>query len=202
MNNEIQPEENQDFEKPIKKTVDEPSRWELFRFAIILLAIFIPLRIFVASPFVVYGSSMEPNFNTGDYLIVDELSYHFHTPNRGDVIVLTPPVSDKKYFIKRVIGLPNETVSVDGDQVYIINADHPKGFELKEPYLAFHKGPQGTWHLGPDEYFVMGDNRDVSSDSRSWGPLKADKIAGRAFLRLYPFNKISLLPAQGYTYQP
>ncbi len=179
----------------IKKT-PEPSKWELTKFALILLIIFLPIRFFAIGPFVVYGSSMEPNFYTGEYLIVDEISYDFIAPHRGDVIVLRPPINTNTHFIKRVIGLPNETVKIDGTIVTIINAANPNGFVLNEPYLAHHKGPSGSWTLGSDEYFVLGDNRDVSDDSRIWGPLKKNMITGRALLRLYPFKRLSFLPGQ------
>lgn len=168
-----------------------------WRFAFILFAIFIPLRLFVAEPFLVYGSSMEPNFKTGDYLIVDELTYKLENPKRGDVIVLRPPVVDKEksHFIKRIVGLPGETVIVQNSTVTIKNTEYPNGFVLNEPYLTYHSDREAIYKLGNDEYFVMGDNRPSSSDSRNWGPLKREAITGRAFLRLYPFSELSILPA-------
>jgi signal peptidase I len=177
-------------------TVEKPSSDHFWRFAFILFAIFIPLRLFVAEPFLVYGSSMEPNFDTGDYLIVDELTYRFEDPKRGDVIVLKPPVVDKEksHFIKRIVGLPGETVIVQNGKVTIKNTDNPDGFTLDEPYLKYMSNREAVYKLASDEYFVMGDNRPVSSDSRNWGPLKRDDITGRAFLRLYPLKHLQVLP--------
>ena len=165
-----------------------------WRFIILLIVVLLPIRLFVAEPFLVYGSSMEPNFDTGDYLIVDELSYKLSTPKRGDVVVLRPPMDLTKHYIKRVIGLPGETVDVKGDVVTIINKEHPEGFILKEPYLTFKSDKESHTTLTSDQYFVMGDNRTVSYDSRSWGPLPKEDITGKAFLRLYPFKTISILP--------
>lgn len=172
--------------------MQKDSTW---KFIIILFAIFIPIRLFVAEPFLVYGSSMEPNFETGDYLIVDELTYKFESPKRGDVIVLRPPYDQSKHFIKRIVGLPGETIDVKGSLVTIYNKQNPDGFVLNEPYIKFKSDKASHMTLGPTEYYVMGDNRTVSYDSRSWGVLPAENITGRAYLRLYPFNQISILPA-------
>lgn len=165
-----------------------------WKFIFLIIVILLPIRLFVAEPFLVYGSSMEPNFDTGDYLIVDEISYKMGNPKRGDVVVLRPPTDETKHFIKRIVGLPNETIEVEGDQVKIYNSTKPNGFILKEPYLKFKSDKEAKYTLKDDEYFVMGDNRTVSYDSRSWGPLTRDHITGKAFLRLYPFNSISILP--------
>lgn len=170
------------------------SSW---KFVLVLFAIFLPIRLFIAEPFLVYGTSMAPNFDTGDYLIVDELTYKLEKPVRGDVVVLTPPYDKTKHLIKRIVGLPGETIDVEGPKVTIINKDSPEGFVLKEPYVtqAFQSDRVARFSLGPTEYFVMGDNRNVSYDSRSWGPLPLEDITGRAFLRLYPFHSMSILPA-------
>jgi signal peptidase I len=173
------------------KSRSDGISWKFIFFIIIIL---LPIRLFVAEPFLVYGSSMEPNFETGDYLIVDEISYKLENPKRGDVVVLRPPTDETKHFIKRIVGLPNETIDVKGDLVTIYNAAKPNGFVLKEPYLQFHSDKEAHFVLKSNEYFVMGDNRTVSYDSRSWGPLTRDKITGKALLRLYPFNSISILP--------
>lgn len=169
---------------------------DFWRFSSILLVVLLGLRLFVFGPFLVYGSSMEPTFETGDYLIVDEITYRFEDPKRGDVIVLQPPVKEKQnsHFIKRIIGLPGETIIVKGNVVTVKNADHPDGFTINEPYIQFESNREATHTLLSDEYFVMGDNRQVSSDSRIWGPLKRDAITGRAFMRLYPFNQIAMFP--------
>lgn len=162
----------------------------------IFLVLIILIRIFVAEPFLVYGSSMEPNFETGDYLIVDELTYKLEAPKRGDVVVLRPPMDESKHYIKRIIGLPGETVSVNGSVVIIKNKKHPEGFTLSEPYITFQSDRVANYTLNNHEYFVMGDNRAVSSDSRIWGPLPADLITGRALIRILPLKDIGIMPGE------
>ncbi len=168
---------------------------EIIRFSVIALLIVIPIRMFVAQPFIVSGASMEQTFHTGEYLIVDQVSYQINEPVRGDVIIFRYPKDPSKYFIKRVIGLPGDTVVIEGSKVTIKDETHPEGFILKEPYIK-SMSPDNllTEKLGPREYFVMGDNRDQSSDSRSWGVLQEERIIGKAFLRLYPPSTLGMLP--------
>lgn len=168
---------------------------EVIRFSIIALLIVVPIRMFIAQPFIVSGASMEETFQSGEYLIVDQVSYYFQEPERGDVIIFRYPRDPSKYFIKRIIGIPGDTVIVDGDRVTIENDQYPDGFELTEPYIK-SMTPNGsiTETLGEREYFVMGDNRDQSSDSRVWGVLQKDRIIGRAFLRLFPPGAVDYLP--------
>ena len=174
------------------------------------LALFI--RFFIAAPYVVSGASMEPTYDNWDYLITDRLSYDIGAPERGDVIVFCLPHTGECSFfkrllrqewggprtlIKRIIGLPGETVTVDGTNVRITNAEHPNGFTLDEPYLAAENlgGPTGIeTTLGDGEYFVLGDNRHVSSDSRVWGTLPKENIIGHVFLRLFPLDAIDIFP--------
>lgn len=166
---------------------------EIISFALIALAIVIPVRVFIAQPFIVQGASMEPTFDSGEYLIIDQLSYRFHAPERGDVIVMRYPKDPSTFFIKRIIGLPDETVEINGEHVII----HPKNggtpFTLDESFLDPSRvGIQyGTYALGSDEYFVMGDNRIVSSDSRSWGALPKEDVVGKVLVRLFPLDRIS-----------
>lgn len=168
---------------------------EIIRFSLIALLIVLPIRLFVAQPFIVSGASMETTFMTGQYLIVDQLSYHFEEPSRGDVIVFRYPKDPSKFFIKRVIGIPGDTVSINGKDVTLQNTEHPEGVLLKESYIQEMKpGTTLTETLGKNEYFVMGDNRNASSDSRSWGMLPRDNIIGRAFLRLFPITQASIFP--------
>lgn len=167
----------------------------------VIFAALICLRLFVAEPFLVYGSSMEPNFETGDYLIVDELSYKLSPPKRGDVVVLIPPNEPTKHFIKRIIGLPGETIDVKGKDVTIYNKEHPEGLHLNEPYIQFQSDKVAHYTLSSTQYFVMGDNRSVSFDSRSWGPLPAANITGKALLRLYPFSEIGITPGETGSYE-
>ncbi len=176
-----------------KKTFWQDLR-EIIIFAGIVLAILIPVRLFVAQPFIVVGASMEPTFETGEYLIVDELTYKVSEPARGQVIIFKYPNDPSKYFIKRIIALPLETISIKGKAITIKNKEHPEGFTLDESYINFDRGADITRELKADEYFVMGDNRAVSLDSRSWGPLPKNLIIGRAFVRLLPFSKIGILP--------
>jgi signal peptidase I len=161
---------------------------------IIFMLVIIVLRLFVIDPFLVNGSSMEPTFEDGDYVIVDKLSYHLHAPGRGDVIVFDAPTNDGRYFIKRVIGLPGERIVVDGLSTTIYNTENPNGFAASETYVRFPSNRRTDTTLKSDEYFVMGDNREVSSDSRIWGPLKTSAIEGRAVLRLLPFKDFGVMP--------
>jgi signal peptidase I len=167
-------------------------------FAIIALAVILPIRFFVAQPFIVDGSSMDPTFATNQYLIVDELTYRFEPISRGDVVIFKYPNDTSKYFIKRVIGLPGETVQIDGTKVTIKNKDNPQGFVLTENYVAPANlvSDHTVVTLSDKQYFVMGDNRGASFDSRSWGPLDKKYVIGRPLVRLFPFNEISFLPGE------
>lgn len=168
---------------------------EMLRFSLIALIIVIPIRMFIAQPFIVSGASMQETFHTGEYLIVDQLTYHFSEAKRGDVIVFRYPKDPSKFFIKRVIGEPGDTVNIEGSTVRISNAQNPNGFILNEPYIkSMANGSPITEILGEREYFVMGDNRDQSSDSRVWGVLQEERIVGRAYLRLFPFSTLDYLP--------
>ncbi|KKR69813.1 MAG: Signal peptidase I [Candidatus Nomurabacteria bacterium GW2011_GWB1_40_7] len=170
------------------------SFWELVRFALIALAIVIPVRVLVAEPFIVSGSSMVPTFENGDYLIVDKISYKLSSPQRGDVVVFRYPGDTTKFFIKRIIGLPNEIVDIKGNKVTITNENYKEGFVLDQPFVKNPANNDTHFELKSDEYFILGDNRSASSDSRYWGAVKENLLAGRAFLRLLPINKIGILP--------
>lgn len=156
--------------------------------------IVIPVRVFVAKPFIVSGSSMFPTFENSDYLIVDELSYHLGEPERFDVVIFKYPKDPSKFYIKRIIGLPNEEVVVRGNNVTIINEVYPEGLKLEQPFVENDGDNNLRVELGADEYFVMGDNRSASSDSRYWGPVKKDLLIGRAFIRLLPVGEMGILP--------
>lgn len=176
--------------KPFKQEV-----LELVRFTFIVLLIVIPIRVFIAQPFIVNGESMVPTFDNGDYLIIDEVSYRINEPDRGEVIVFRYPTNHKRFLIKRVVGLPGETVSISGNKVTITKADGA-AVQLDEPYVNGNFSSYGTWELGDSEYFVMGDNRQRSSDSRSWGVLPRDLIVGKTFLRMFPLNHIDYQPGE------
>jgi signal peptidase I len=167
---------------------------EIAIFLVLAIIIVLPIRLFVAQPFVVEGESMHPTFESGDYLIVDELSYHFHEPHRGDVIVFRYPGDPKVFYIKRVIGLPGETISITQGHITITKVDGST-VTLSESYVVNEDATytQST-HIGAGELFVMGDNRPKSSDSRVWGLLPEKNIMGRAFIRLFPANEFGLNP--------
>lgn len=175
---------------------------EIFRFAVLALLIVVPFRMFIAQPFIVSGASMSPTFETGQYLIVDQLSYHLEPPSRGDVVIFRFPEDPSKFFIKRLIGLPGEVIEIKGQQVSISNPKTGTSETLQEPYLHDFSPRDDylTVTLGLDEYFVMGDNRGASSDSRVWGAVPKKLLIGRAFVRLLPVDKISLFPGEYATY--
>jgi signal peptidase I len=167
--------------------------WELLKFILITLIIVVPIRTFIAQPFIVSGLSMYPTFHDHDYLIIDELSYYLREPKRGEVIVFHYPKDTTKYFIKRVIGLPGETVTVRNNEVHVTNTAGQQ-VKLDESHANGMSAGNVETKLGAGEYFVMGDNREVSLDSRVWGVLPRNLITGRAFLRLYPFSPEVVLP--------
>ncbi len=182
-------------EAKIEEKSNRQSFFELVRFAILALLVVVPIRLFVVEPFVVSGSSMLPTFKTEDYLIIDKISYKSREPKRGEVIIFKYPKDKTKFFIKRVIGLPNETVDIKGNTVKITNLDNKEeSFILEEPYIKNESNNDLHISLKSDEYFVMGDNRPASSDSRYWGPVTRDLIVGRALVRLLPINNIKVLP--------
>lgn len=177
--------------------------FELIKIVVISLVIIIPVRYFLIQPFYVKGASMEPNFYDHEYLIIDEITYRFNEPKRGDIIVFRYPRNPQEYFIKRLIGLPGESVKIDKGKVTIFNEEHPDGFILDEPYLK-----EGTKTYGiseekvtmtEEEFFVLGDNRNSSKDSRSFGPVNNSYITGRVLLRGWPFNRIQLFDTPEYS---
>ncbi len=137
---------------------------------------------------------MEPTFHTGEYLIVDQITTELSGPKRGEVIIFKYPLIPSRYFIKRVIALPGETIKITGNQVEIKEVGSDDFYILEEPYIEFTKEANLETVLSNDEYFVMGDNRFASLDSRSWGPLKESFIVGKAFVRLFPVSKIDFSP--------
>ncbi|MCB9814803.1 signal peptidase I [Candidatus Nomurabacteria bacterium] len=170
---------------------------EIVRFSIIAILIVIPIRMFIAQPFIVSGASMDDTFHSGQYIIVDQVTYQLHSPERGDVIIFRYPKDPSKFFIKRVIGVPGDTIKIEGGKVTLLNKENPQGFTLDEPYIkSMEPAPLMTETLGEREYFVMGDNRDQSSDSRSWGVLQEERIVGRAWLRLFPPSVLDYLPGE------
>ena len=184
---------------------------EIIKIFLMALVIIVPIRAFLFQPFFVQGASMEPNFENKQYLIVNEFGYKktevgignnklftvtpFRELKRQEVIVFRYPKNHEQFFIKRVIGLPGERLEIKNGRVKIYNDESPQGFELDEKeYLSKEVKTVGavSMILKDDEYFVMGDNRSFSSDSRSWGPVKEADIIGKAFIRAWPLDKISI----------
>lgn len=196
MENNIDKKVNTPEIKKSKWKENAKSAWDLIKFAAIALAIVIPVRMFIAQPFVVNGDSMFPTFHNKEYLIVDEISYIVRNPRRGEVTIFRYPNDPSRFFIKRIVGMPNETIKIKDGVVTIINKDNPDGFILEEPYINEKFATTDSYTTGNDQYFVMGDNRNRSSDSRSWGVLPKKLMAGRAYLRLLPFNNMDYLPGE------
>ncbi len=161
--------------------------WEVTKVVVISLAIIIPIRYFLIQPFYVKGASMEPNFHNYEYLIIDQLSYRFDAPKRGDVVVIRNPQKPSQFFIKRVIGLPGENFELKDRAVHI------NGVLLDESaYLDADVETFGTQSitLEDGQYIVLGDNRNESLDSRVFGPITADDIVGRTWIRAWPLRRI------------
>lgn len=175
---------------------------EVLKIAIISLAIIIPVRYFLIQPFVVKGSSMEPNFSSGDYLIIDEISYRFNEPKRGDVIVFKYPRNPSQYYIKRIIALPGEKIQIMKGKIVIFNNEYPGGITLDESYIPKELKTPGDVDtvVGDNEYFVLGDNRTASSDSRVWGVLSQDEIIGRAWIRGWPVDDLGKIALPEYSF--
>jgi signal peptidase I len=189
--------------------------WDLFKIFVIAFLITAPFRLLIAEPFVVSGSSMAPNFHDSDYLVIDRYTYaewniggwqlkKGQEPKRGEVIVFKYPKNIKEYFIKRVIGLPGESIRLSQGHVVISNSEHPEGFTLQESYLPSQietmgvLGNNGVLTLGEGEYFVLGDNRTASSDSRVWGVLPKNDLVGRVFLRVLPVSSFGVIRGAEY----
>lgn len=193
----------------IENNVNEPKGikkyllfiFELVKIAVIAFVIVAPIRYFLFQPFIVSGESMVPSFQSGDYLIVEELSYRFSQPQRGDVVVFDTdfiPQYKNQRFIKRVIGLPGETVSISNGKVEVTKDNNT--FLLDEKYLPASIKTIGEVKrtLGKDEFFVLGDNRDYSYDSRAWGVVPKKEIIGKAILRLFPINTLTGITRPAY----
>ena len=185
-------------DKKLKGQAISEFFWEMVRVAVISLVIILPVRYFLIQPFYVKGASMEPNFHDHEYLIIDEIGYRFNNPQRGDIVVFKYPKDEKQFFIKRIIGLPGEAVKIQDNGVYI------NGTRLNESYLPAGTDTvlplrgYGDLTLGPDEYFVLGDNRTESMDSRMFGPVKRDLIIGRTWIRGWPFDRLAVFSAPTY----
>jgi len=173
--------------------------WEVSKIIIIALVVVVPIRYFLFQPFIVKGASMEPNFHSGDYLIIDEISYRFSQPQRGDVIVFKFPQDPSQRYIKRIIGLPGDTIEIRSDKIIISRGDENQVLD-ESFYLpkSFHTLGELKESLKDGEYFVLGDNREFSSDSRRWGLVSRGFIIGRVFLRAWPVAALAKIEAPAY----
>ncbi len=193
------PESEPSFNSPSKKSEAFDSIksfiWETVKIIIISLIIIVPIRYYLIQPFYVKGASMEPNFFDHEYLIIDEISYRFNNPQRGDIVVFRYPKNPSDFFIKRVIGLPNEKIVISNNKITITNTDNPGGFILNENIYLSENTPTTNdvnINLTQDEYFVLGDNRTSSLDSRVFGPIKKSDIIGKTWLRGWPLNRFTI----------
>lgn len=175
--------------KTIGYLIRELVRVAFFSFLAILI-----VRYFLFKPFYVKGASMEPTFLEHEYLIVDEITYRFRDPARGEVVVFRPPIARRDFYLKRVAGLPGETIKITNGFITIFNDEYPSGFVFEEPYLRAGARPADTLTaaLKEDEYFLLGDNRMVSADSRRFGSVKRSAIVGRVWLRGWPIGRLSV----------
>ncbi len=183
--------------------------WETAKVVVLSLVIILPVRYYLIQPFFVKGASMVPNFHDKEYILVDKWTYRLGRPERGDVIVFKYPSNPKEYFIKRIIGLPGESVLAGNNKVIVYNDRYPQGFVLNEKGYLPDTNPtycgSNTVYCGQkvtlkaDEYFMMGDNREHSSDGRFFGPVnKSQFFSGMAWLRLWPFNEVGFIPRTQY----
>lgn len=173
---------------------------EITKVVVISLAIIIPIRYFLVQPFYVKGASMEPNFEDHQYLIINEITYRFNDPQRGDIVVFRYPKDPRQYFIKRIIGLPGEKVVVKDGKVYIFNDEYKNGVAINENIYLDTTVTVGNKdiELGEDEYFVLGDNRSASLDSRSFGAVPKRLIVGKVWLRGWPFQEFKIFQTPEY----
>jgi len=173
---------------------------EVIRVVLLSLAIILPVRYFLIQPFYVKGASMEPNFYDHEYLVIDEISYRFNDPDRGDIVVFKPPGQGRQHFIKRIVGLPGETIEVTRGEIKVFNSNNPEGSVLNESEYLTGVYTPGNNHvsLKQNEYFLLGDNRSSSLDSRSFGPVDESNITGRVWLRGWPLEKAGSIETPGY----
>ena len=194
---EEQPEEKKSYKKIIFSYLASAGIFllELVKVAVLAGVTIALVRYFLFKPFYVKGASMEPNFFDKEYLIIDELSYRLRAPQRGEVVVFKYPENPKEFFLKRIIGLPGERVKVSEGQITIYNAQYPEGIILDEPYLPddlLTIGERVT-ALNENQYFVLGDNRPNSYDSRRFGAVEKSLVVGRVFFRGWPFNRAEII---------
>ncbi len=178
------------------------AAWEVCEVVFVAVATVFLIRTFIVQPFYVSGASMEPTFEDGNYLLVDEITPRLNGFSRGQVVVFRPPVGERTFYIKRIIGLPGDRVISQDGRIRIIRGD--TSFVLDEPYLdpSLRSDDSFDVTLSSDQYFVMGDNRLHSYDSRTWGALSTGNIIGTVRVRLWPANDIGLFTAPAYAPVP
>ncbi len=190
-------DDNIDIEDPKAESFKD-FVFEMIKVLIVSLVIIVPIRAYVVQPFYVDGASMEPNFHDGEYLIVDEISYRFKDPERGDIVIFHPPDNPKVYYIKRIIGMPNEVIDIKNGEIRIFEYDSAEPLIVDETkYLSedYFLRPSEKYHvkLGEGEYYLMGDNRQSSLDSRRLGPISESHIKGKVVLRAFPFDQFTVI---------
>ena len=195
--------ENKDSEDKNKSFFSEIKDFSLetIKIVVISLIVIVAIRTYVMQPFFVSGKSMEPNFHDGDYLIIDEISYRLDEPKRGDVIIFRYPKNTKEFFIKRIVGLPGERVKIEDSRITIYNNENQEGTTLDEDiYIPLSTKTTGSYDtiLKNDEYYVLGDNRNASADSRIWGVLEEHFIVGKAWIRAWPVGDFSVFEGVEY----
>jgi len=192
--------ENKDENKSFFSEIKDFSL-ETIKIVVVSLIIIVAIRTYVIQPFFVSGKSMEPNFHDGDYLIVDEISYRIDDPERGDVIIFHYPKNPKEFFIKRIVGLPGEKIEIENSEITIYNSENQNGIILNEDiYIPISTTTSGDVSiiLKNDEYYVLGDNRNNSADSRMWGVLEDHFIVGKAWIRAWPVGDFSMFEGVEY----
>lgn len=179
---------------------------DIIETVVVAAAIFVVVYLFLLQPHQVRGASMEPNLSDGQYILTDKISYRFGEPRRGDIVIFKAPADETYDYIKRVIALPGETISIKEGKIIIKNSEHPKGFELEEPYPTNGESSPGSvleggteLKLSDNSYFVLGDNRSQSYDSKDWGELPRKNIIGKGWLRYWPASKISFIRRVNYS---
>ena len=175
------------------------ATWETVEVAVIALATVFIIRQYLMQPFLVSGASMEPSFSDDNYLLIDQLTYHFRDPERGEVIVFKYPLNPSTFFIKRAIALPGEEVEARDGKIIV-----RKGGEeitLDESYVpaSLKTSDNFTVRLSTDQYFVMGDNRSHSFDSRNWGAVSRKNIVGVARVRVLPLDDFTFFKPPAYS---
>jgi len=173
---------------------------ELVKIVVLATITIVLVRYFLFKPFYVKGESMEPTFHEREYLIIDEITYRFRDPQRGEVVVFEAPFNNSEFYLKRVIGLPGERIKIEDNKVIVYNGTNPQGMVLEEIYLDEETPGSVSVTLGPGQFFVLGDNRDASFDSRRFGPVSKGEIVGRAWLRGWPFNKFGVYKKPEYNF--